>query len=70
MDHVVIVCTLMTMNSLVAQLVGGYDKVSNSITLTLLIVASVGFGGYQANVTQFGMDKLHILTDEITSFIS
>ena len=37
----------------------------------LMIIAAVGFGGFLANITHFGIDQLHdASTDEITSFIS
>ena len=62
---------LATTSFVVAQLVDGYSNASKIVTLVLLILTSVGFGGCQANVIQFGIDQLHdASTTEITSFIS
>ena len=49
-----------------------YDNSAKKyITILLLIVMSLSFGGYQANVVLFGIDQLQdASTDEITSFIS
>ena len=61
---------LATASSVVAQLVDSYNLIHEKISSVLVIVAAVGFGGYQANVIQFGIDQLHdASTDEITSFI-
>ena len=58
---------LATASSVVAQLV----NITKNIALLLHIIMAIGFGGYQANVIQFGTDQLHdASTDEITSFIS
>ena len=57
---------LATASSVVTQLV----NVTKNIALVLHIIMAIGFGGYQANVIQFGTDQLHdASTDEITSFI-
>ena len=62
---------LATTSSVVAQLVGNYSNICNRVTLALLILTSIGFGGCQANIIQFGIDQLHdASTTEITSFIS
>ena len=62
---------LATASSVVAQLVESYSAVHEKVSWVLVVVAAAGFGGYQANVIQFGMDQLHdASTDEITSFIS
>ena len=65
---------LATASSVIEQLIDNdnhYDDALKIITLVLLIIASVGFGGYQANVIQYGLDQLYdASTDEITSFIS
>ena len=62
---------LATTSFVVAQLVDGYSNASKTVTLVLLILTSVGFGGCQANVIQFGIDQLHdVSTTEIISFIS
>ena len=43
----------------------------HAVKLVLLILASMGFGGHQANVVHYGLDQLQdSSTDEITSFIS
>ena len=48
-----------------------HNSTKEYVTMILLIVMSLGFGGYQANVVLFGIDQLHdASTDEITSFIS
>jgi peptide/histidine transporter 3/4 len=47
-----------------------HSSTKKGITMMLLIVMSLGFGGYQANVVLFGIDQLQdASTDEITSFI-
>ena len=62
---------LVTVSSVVEQFVESYNHFIGDLTLALLIIASMGFGGYQANVIQFGLDQLHdASTDEITSFIT
>ena len=48
-----------------------HNSAKKCITMVLLIVMSLAFGGYQANVVLFGIDQLQdASTDEITSFIS
>ena len=48
-----------------------HNSIYKYINVLLLIVISIGFGGYQANVVLFGIDQLQdASTDEITSFIS
>ena len=48
-----------------------HNSTKKYVTMLLLIVMSLGFGGYQANVVLFGIDQLQdASTDEITSFIS
>ena len=57
----------------VAQLVSSYvnSRASNIIFLVLFAFQAVGFGGYQANILQFGLDQLYdASTNEIISFIS
>ena len=62
---------LATASSVVAQLVDSYYNISKNITIVLLIITSVGFGGYQANVILFGIDQLHdASSEEIVTFIS
>ena len=46
-----------------------HDSAKKYITLLLLIVMSLSFGGYQANAVLFGIDQLQdASTDEISSF--
>ena len=66
-----IASVLATVSSVVAQMVNSYQHLHTSISLALLIIASVGLGGYWANVIQFGLDQLQdASTTEITAFIS
>ena len=47
-----------------------HNSTKKYITMLLLIVMSLAFGGYQANVVLFGIDQLQdASTNEITSFI-
>ena len=46
------VLMLATISSVVAQFVESSHNFNRTLTLALLIIASVGFGGYQANVIQ------------------
>ena len=64
---------LNTISSVVAQLVIGYETMSKRwiVDRSLQAIAAVGFGGYQANIIQFGIDQLHdASTEEIQTFIS
>ena len=66
-----IASVLATVSSVVAQAVNSYQHFHSYISLALLIIASVGLGGYWANVIQFGLDQLQdASTTEITAFIS
>ena len=49
-----------------------YYSIHNKyISIVLLLVMSIAYGGYQANIILFGIDQLQdASTDEITSFIS
>ena len=40
---------LVTLNSVVAQVVTGYHRIYNGISLTMSFILAIGFGGYQAN---------------------
>ena len=51
-----IASVLATVSSVVAQMVNSYQRVHTYILFVLLIIASVGLGGYWANVIQFGLD--------------
>ena len=62
---------LATVSSAVAQLVESYNPIHEKVALAMLILAAAGFGGYQANAIQFGLDQLQdASTDEIISFIT
>ena len=63
---------LATVNSVVAQLADhSYSKIFEDLTVVLLFIATIGFGGYAGNIIQFGMDQLQdASTTEITAFLS
>ena len=62
---------LATISSVVAKMMKSYQHIHTSISLGLLIITSIGLGGYWANVIQFGLDQLQdASTTEITAFIS
>ena len=48
-----IASVLATVSSVVAQMVNSYQHLHTSFSLALLTIASVGLGGYWANVIQF-----------------
>ena len=61
---------LATASSVVAQLVQNYIKIHNIILFVNVLVITVGLGGYQSNVIQFGLDQLQDASStEITAFI-
>ena len=61
---------LNTISSVVAQLVDGYG-IRYIIDRLFQAIAAIGYGGYQANIIQFGIDQLHdASTKEIQVFIS
>ena len=58
---------------MVAQLVDGYRIMNKRCIIDRLLqaIAAIGYGGYQANIIQFGIDQLHdASTEEIQAFIS
>jgi peptide/histidine transporter 3/4 len=63
---------LATVSSVVAQFVDqSHSKIIEDLTVVLLVITTIGFGGYAGNIIQFGMDQLHdASTTEITAFIS
>ena len=68
MEHVDHFYMLATLNSIFAKVAIDYDNVS---TLAMTSMMAIGFGGYQADSIQFGVDKLQdASTTEITAFIS
>ena len=62
---------LTTMSSVLATTVDGYtSKIHSYVNEALWVVVAIGFGGFQANVIQCGIDQLHdASSDEISSFI-
>ena len=62
---------LETANSVVAEMVEGYGGIGQYVSGVFMVTAVIGFGGFQANVIQFGVDQLSdASTSEITSFIN
>ena len=63
---------LATASQVVAQLVpGSYNHIHQYVNGALMMTGAIGFGGFQANVIQFGIDQLcDASSNEITSFIS
>ena len=61
---------LMTLRSVIAQLVEPYKNIDSKVSLAFLLIMGLEFCGFQANLVQFGVDQLHdVSTAEITSFI-
>ena len=61
---------LVTTSSVTAQLMDKNNKLFQEIQTAILIIMALGFGGYQANIIQFGLDQLQdASTSEITAFI-
>ena len=62
---------LATLSSVLTGIVDSYTSQTCSyVNGVLKIMVVIGFGGFQANVIQFGIDQLHdSSTDEIASFI-
>ena len=62
---------LVTVSSVLVQTVENYAKIfHNYVNTVLWIILAIGFGGFQANVIQFGIDQLHdASSDEISSLI-
>ena len=62
---------LTTINSVVEQFVPGHHDTFTLISQILIFLLAFGFGGYQANIIQFGLDQLQdASTSEITAFIT
>ena len=62
---------LATINSAVASALENDYKIIEMVTIATGFVMAISFGGYQANVIQFGLDQLQdASTTEITAFIS
>ena len=61
---------LATVSSVVSQLVNDDNKVFQKISVAMFFIVAIGFGGYQANIIQFGLDQLQdASTTENTAFI-
>jgi peptide/histidine transporter 3/4 len=62
---------LVTVSSVLATMVDIYtSNLHGYVNGVLWTIVAIGFGGFQANVIQFGIDQLHdASTNEITSFI-
>ena len=61
---------LATASSVVVQLVDSYNHINYYVFQILMTIATIGLGGFQANIIQFGIDQLHdASTNEIISFI-
>ena len=63
---------LVTVNAVVTKLIvsESYSNISTYMNNILLIVVTMGFGTFIANIINFGLDQLHdASTNEITSFI-
>ena len=62
---------LATLSSVVAQLVDSYASVNEKVTAAILVLQTIGFAGYQANIYQFCIDQFpDASTNGIKSFIS
>jgi peptide/histidine transporter 3/4 len=65
-----IATVLTVISSVIAQLAHDFVSVDKNVQLVLIVFMAVGFGAYQANIIQFGMDQLYdALSTEIQSFI-
>ena len=62
---------LATVSSVLTRTVDSYtSNIHNYVKKCFGVIVAIGFGGFQANIIQFGMDQLHdASTDEIVSFI-
>ena len=61
---------LATVSSVVSLLVDDENKIFQKISVAIFVIVAIGFGGYQANIIQFGLDQLQdASTTEITAFI-
>ena len=62
---------LATVSSVLARTVDSYtSNIHSYVNGVLGVILSIGFGGFQVNVIQFGIDQLYdASTDEIASFI-
>ncbi len=59
-----------TAGSVVAQLIDSHHKIFQDFSSAMFLIVAIAFGGYQANIIQFGLDQLQdASTTEITAFI-
>ena len=66
-----IASTLATVNSVMEQIIPDHHNTFTVISYILSFILAFGFGGYQANIIQFGLDQLQdASTTEITAFIT
>ena len=62
---------LTTLSSIVAQFITGDHILFRCVSQIMVFILTIGFGGYQANAVQFGIDQLQgASTTEITAFIT
>ena len=62
---------LATANSIVGQFVADDHIIFRHVSQVVIFILAIGFGGYQANAIQFGLDQLQgASTTEITAFIT
>ena len=62
---------LATLSSVVAQLVVSYASINDKVIAAILVLLTIGFAGYQANIYQFCIDQFpDASTNAIKSFIS
>ena len=62
---------LATTSFVIEQFVPGYHNTDTLISQIITFILAAGFGGYQANAIQFGLDQLYdASTTEITAFIT
>ena len=60
-----------TLSSVVAQMVDSYASINDKVTAAILVLLTIGFAGYQANIYQFCIDQFpDASTNAIKSFIS
>ena len=66
-----IALVMATISSIVAEFKVGYKAMDKYIFECALAILAIAFGGYHANIIQFGIDQLNdASTDEIKSFIT
>ena len=63
---------LLALSYVVLRLTGSDEHTGHKVILILFFtIQAIGFGGYQTNIVQFGVDQLtDASTTEITSFVA